>query len=218
MTKIAPSMLSSNFAYLADELSVVKAAGAEYAHLDVMDGVFVPNISYGLPVIKCMRKYSDLVFDCHLMIVDPEKYVEQFVDAGADIVTFHPNASKKPIECLELIRNKGAKAGIALNPDIPWEEYAHLIDKCDQVVIMGVYAGFGGQKLIIDTLEKVRDLKDFIEENGYDCEIEFDGGVTEDNAKDVTAAGASVLVAGTAFFKSDNKAKTVKILKDEKTE
>ncbi len=215
MTKIAPSMLSSNFAFLADELAVVKYAGAEWAHLDVMDGVFVPNISYGLPVIKGMRAYSDLVFDCHLMIVDPEKYVEQFVDAGADVVTFHPNATAKPIECLDLIHNKGAKAGIALNPDIPWEEYSHLIEKCDVVVIMGVCAGFGGQKLIVETLDKVRDLKDFIDEHGYNCEIEFDGGVTEDNSKDVAAAGASILVAGTAFFKSSDKQKTVQILKGE---
>ncbi len=215
MTKIAPSMLSADFAILAEELAVVKASGAEYAHLDVMDGVFVPNISYGLPVISCMRKHSDLVFDCHLMIIDPEKYVEKFVDAGADIVTFHPNATEKPIECLDLIHAKGAKAGIVLNPDIPWEEYSHLIDKCEQVVIMGVYAGFGGQKLIPETLTKMSELRDFVKEHGYQCEIEFDGGVTEGNAADVVAAGADVLVAGTAFFKSEDKGKTVAVLKSE---
>ncbi len=213
MTKIAPSMLSADFGNLAEELAIVKNAGAEYAHLDVMDGIFVPNISYGLPVIKGMRKYSDLVFDCHLMITDPEKYVEQFVVAGADIVTFHPNATTKPIECLELIHNKGAKAGIALNPDIPWEEYSHLIEKCDQIVIMGVYAGFGGQKLILDTLPKMAELKAFVTEHNYNCEIEFDGGVTEANAQQVVEAGADVLVAGTAFFGSQEKVNTVRVLK-----
>ncbi len=213
MAKLSPSMLSSDFANLEKELTVVEESGADYVHLDVMDGVFVPNITFGLPVVKAMRKVSTAYFDCHLMIVEPEKYAVKFVEEGANLVTFHPEASKDPKSTLQDIKRAGASTGIALNPDIPFEDYTSLLPFCDVVVVMGVFAGFGGQKLIPETVEKVRNLKKYAIDNGYKFEIEFDGGITTDNAATVKQAGADILVAGTAFFKSTDKKATAEILK-----
>ncbi len=213
MTKLSPSMLASDFANLEKELTVVKNSGAEYVHLDVMDGVYVPNITFGLPVVKAMRSKSDMFFDCHLMITEPEKYAVKFVESGADLVTFHPEASNEPLKTLEDIKAAGAQCGIALNPDVPFEAYSHLIEKCDVVLVMGVYAGFGGQKLIPETLEKVRSIKEFLSDNGYSAEIEFDGGVTTANAEEIKSAGVDILVAGTAFFGAEDKVAAAKILK-----
>lgn len=197
---VAPSILSGDFARLGESVKCLDEWNADYVHVDVMDGDFVPNITIGMPVVKAIRKYSKLPFDVHLMIKNPEKYVSKFVDAGADIVTFHPNATENVEETLNIIKSKGAKCGLAINPDIPLSFVVPYLDKIDMVVIMGVYAGFGGQKYIPSVDEKIAELRKIIDSNNYDVHIEVDGGVTTDNAKYIAMCGADILVAGTAVF------------------
>ena len=207
MIKISPSMLAADFTKLGEELADIERAGADMVHLDVMDGVFVTNISFGLPVIEALRKTSNMVFDVHLMIVEPEKYVARFVDAGADIVTFHHEATKDTAATLRMIREKGAKAAVSVKPGTPVEEIYPYLELCDMVLIMSVEPGYGGQAFMPETLEKIRKIKAEIKTRGLDVDIQVDGGVNDKNASAVVAAGAKILVAGSAVFKArDRKA------------
>lgn len=213
--KVAPSILSGDFANMGDTVRQVSEWGADYVHVDVMDGTFVKNLTFGMPMVKAIKKYSDIPLDVHLMIVNPENYVEEFVNCGADIVSFHPNATKKIDETIDKIHALGAKAGLAINPDIPVSEIMPYIDKLDMVVIMGVYAGFGGQKYIKEVDEKIKEVSALIQSSGRDIELEVDGGVTEENASEIASIGANVLVGGSSVFKSTCPTRTIKILKGE---
>ena len=213
MIKISPSMLAADFTKLGEELADIERAGADMVHLDVMDGVFVTNISFGLPVIESLRKVSTMVFDVHLMIVDPEKYVDRFADAGADIITFHHEATKNTAETLEMIREKGVKAAVSVKPGTPVEEIYPYLELCDMVLIMTVEPGYGGQALIPETLEKVRKLKAEISKRGLNVDIQVDGGINEKNAPEAIAAGANILVAGSAVFKAQDRQTAIDALR-----
>ena len=212
MTKlVAPSILSGDFADMAKSCLDAKAWGADILHLDVMDGVFVPNITFGMPMVKALKTRNILPLDVHLMITKPEKYVSQFCDCGADIVTFHPDASDDVAGALKIIKDKGVKCGLVLNPDKPLELVRPYLDDIDVLLIMSVYAGFGGQKFIPESLDKLKQAKKLIE--GKNVLLEVDGGVDETNAKDILACGVDIMVAGSAVFKSENPSKTIKILR-----
>lgn len=198
--KLSPSMLSIDFGKVAEQLKIVEDAGTPYIHLDVMDGIFVPNISFGIPVIKSIRKDSKMVFDTHLMIVEPEKYVEEFVKAGSDLITFHVEATKYPAEVIQQIKTAGAKAGIVLNPRTPVEVVYPFIRDVDMVLVMTVEPGFGGQKFMAQHVSKIRQLAEWKKELGLNYDIEVDGGITLDNVREVLDAGANVIVAGSAVF------------------
>lgn len=214
MTKlVAPSILSGDFADMAKSCLDAKAWGADILHLDVMDGVFVPNITFGMPMVKALKARNILPLDVHLMITKPEKYVRQFCDCGADIVTFHPDASDDVAGALKIIKDKGVKCGLVLNPDKPLELVRPYLDDIDVLLIMSVYAGFGGQKFIPESLDKLKQAKKLIE--GKNVLLEVDGGVDETNAKDILACGVDIMVAGSAVYKSENPSKTIKILRGE---
>ena len=205
MIKVSPSVLACDLSRLLEEVKSIESAGADMVHLDVMDGVFVTNISFGLPVIASLRKNTDMFFDVHLMIDRPERYVERFVKAGADLVTFHYEASENPEKTLETIRGLGKKAGISVKPNTPVDVIFPMLDKCDLVLIMTVEPGYGGQALIPECLQKVKKLKAEIDKRGLDIDIQVDGGINEKNASDAKAAGANVLVAGSAVFKYEDR-------------
>ncbi|MBR1746776.1 MAG: ribulose-phosphate 3-epimerase [Clostridia bacterium] len=213
---IAPSILSGDFADMGNSVRDLEKWGGDIVHLDVMDGVYVKNITFGMPMVAALRKYTALPFDAHLMITEPENYVEAFCDAGADIVTFHPEASKDPAHTLSLIKAKGKKCGVVFNPDVDIDRYASLFSECDMVVIMTVYAGRGGQKLIPECLDRIRYVKTLLDKSGRDIPVEADGGIGESNARDVVAAGATILVAGSSVYKSSDPTKTIGILKETK--
>lgn len=213
MIKISPSMLAADFTKLGEELADIERAGADMVHLDVMDGVFVTNISFGLPVIESLRKVSNMVFDVHLMIVDPEKYVDRFADAGADIITFHHEATKNTAETLKMIRAKGVKAAVSVKPGTPVEEIYPYLELCDMVLIMTVEPGYGGQALIPETLKKVRKLKAELSKLGLNVDIQVDGGINEKNAPEAIAAGANILVAGSAVFKAQDRQAAIDALR-----
>jgi ribulose-phosphate 3-epimerase len=200
VTKIAPSILSANFACIKDEVAAVERNGASYIHLDVMDGRFVPNITWGPKVIGDLRKHTKLTFDCHLMIVEPERYVDEFRRAGADIITFHLEATPHAQRLLAHIRSLGAKAGISITPQTPVAMLEDLMEDIDLILVMSVNPGFGGQKFIPRSLEKIRQARALVERTGARCEIEVDGGITLHNARSVAEAGADVLVVGSAIF------------------
>lgn len=210
MKKLSPSMLSADFGILNEQLEKIERAGAQYLHIDVMDGVFVPNISFGAPVYKCIRKSCGMVFDVHLMIVEPERYIEDFVKAGADIVNFHVEATENPGMVLEKIKSLGVNAGITIKPNTPVTAITDYLDKTDLVLVMTVEPGFGGQKLITDCLEKIKELKRLREEKGYLYEIEIDGGVNLDNIRDVMESGVDVVVAGSAVMGANDIEKAAK--------
>ncbi len=213
MTKplVAPSILSADFANMEKAALDVRKWGGDWLHCDVMDGVFVPNITFGMPMVKALDRVTDMTLDVHLMITEPEKYVERFCDAGADFVTFHVDASKNVDGALNAIKAKGKKCGLVLNPDKPLSLVEPYIDKIDMLLIMSVYAGFGGQKFIPESVQKLKDAKKLIGDRNILLEI--DGGVGEDNAKEIIAAGADVLVAGSSVFGSKNPEKTISVLK-----
>lgn len=211
---IAPSILSGDFANMGKTVKDVTDWGADLVHCDVMDGVYVPNFTFGMPMIKAIREYTTLPLDVHLMMTKPEEYVERFCDAGADIVTFHPEASLDPYKALQKIKAKGKKCGLAFNPNVKIEDYEYLFVDCDLIVIMTVYAGYGGQKLIKECLKRAEYVNKRLVELGLHTLIEIDGGVTEENAKEVALTGADILVAGSAVFKSNDKVATIKNLRN----
>ena len=202
---LSPSILSADFSMLGSEVAACAVAGAEYIHLDVMDGLFVPNITFGAPVIKALRRYTDKVFDAHLMIEEPSRYIEAFKDAGADIVTVHYEACRHLDRTLQLIRDCGMKAGVALNPATPVSVLEDIICEPDMILIMSVNPGFGNQKYIPYVTDKIKKLKRMMEKYKSTADIEVDGGVNLNNAEEIIAAGANVLVAGSAVFKGDRE-------------
>jgi ribulose-phosphate 3-epimerase len=204
--RIAPSILSADFARLGEEVEAVTAAGADYIHVDVMDGHFVPNITVGPAIVKALRGHTRLPFDVHLMISPIDPYVPQFAEAGADIITVHPEAGPHLHRTVQLIKSLGRKAGVSLNPATPIEALDHVLDSIDLILIMSVNPGFGGQAFIPSALAKIKAARARIEASGRAIALEVDGGVTADNAPSIIAAGADVLVAGTATFSGGAKA------------
>ena len=213
--QISPSILSADFSQLGKEIQKLEKAGADMIHVDVMDGHFVPNLTIGPPVIKALRKYSSLPFDVHLMISPVHKYIKNFADAGADIITIHPEATKNIEESIKLIKSLNKKVGLSLNPNTPINVINNFLDKINLVLIMSVYPGFGGQKFMPEVLKKIKDLDQIKKQKNLNFDIEVDGGINFDNSKLVKEAGANILVSGTTIFK-DNKGdikKNIDILK-----
>ncbi|MFI3318018.1 MAG: ribulose-phosphate 3-epimerase [Rikenellaceae bacterium] len=213
MRIVSPSTLSADFGNLQRDVEMLNRSEAEWIHIDVMDGVFVPNISFGFPVLKAIRKASEKVLDVHLMIVEPERYIEQFIDDGADMVTFHIEATDKVEECIDMILRRGKKAGISIKPATDVEPLRELLPKLDLVLVMSVEPGFGGQKFMPNALDKCRKLREMITEMGCKTLIEVDGGIGASNAASVFESGADAVVAGSAVFSAaDPEAEIVKIL------
>lgn len=212
MVQVAPSMLSADFLELGKDISMVNSH-ADIFHLDIMDGVFVPNISYGFPIVEAIASKAEKPLDVHLMIVNPEKYAARFVEAGADMVSFHIDASADPVSLAEEIRQRGAKAGLVINPDIPVERLYPYIGHCDYFMLMSVFAGFGGQKFIDSTYGRIRALKAELSARGSDVPIEVDGGVGPSNAAALAEAGAEILVAGSSIFRSPDSIETIRMIR-----
>ncbi|MBQ1901221.1 MAG: ribulose-phosphate 3-epimerase [Lachnospiraceae bacterium] len=203
MNCLSPSILSADFGQLGAAVQEVDEAGAEYIHFDVMDGHFVPNISVGIPVLKSLRKYTDKILDVHLMIENPENYIQAFADAGADIITVHAEATRHLDRVVHMIKEENVLAAVALNPTTPLSEIEYILPELDMVLLMTVNPGFGGQKFIPYSLDKIAELKAMIERKGLKTDIEVDGGITLDNVDDVLDAGANIIVAGSAVFNGD---------------
>ena len=213
MKLIAPSVLSANFAELRNDLEMINRSDADWLHVDVMDGVFVPNISFGFPLMVPMRKYCTKPLDVHLMIVHPEKYVERFCDAGAWSVGFHLEAVDNPLPILDLIKAKGVRTCLTINPDIDVKRLVPYLDKVDMILLMSVFAGFGGQKFIPETMDKIRFIRQEIDRRGLKTLIEIDGGECVQNAHELFEAGADVLVAGTAVFGATDPEEAIRQMK-----
>ena len=209
MTIISPSVLAADFSKLGEEVNKVHKAGAQYIHLDVMDGIFVPNISFGPSVIASLRKASDIFFDVHLMITHPERYIKDYVDAGADLITIHYESTFDVKGTVALIKSYGKKAAVSIKPATSPEVIFPLLRELDMVLVMTVEPGFGGQKMMPDMLKKVRAIREYAKEKGIDVDIQVDGGITPDNVASAFEAGANVIVAGSAVFKAENPEKVI---------
>ncbi len=202
--QISPSILSADFSQLAAEIKRLEKGGADMIHVDVMDGHFVPNLTIGPPVIKALRKHCKLMFDVHLMISPVHKYIKEYSDSGADIITFHPEATENMKDTISLIKSLNKKVGVSLNPDSEINKISNYLDGIDLVLVMSVFPGFGGQKFIPEVLNKIKTLKELKDKNNYNFDIEVDGGVNFSNSKDILKAGANILVSGTTVFKENN--------------
>ena len=214
LIKIAPSLLASDFSKLGEEIRKVELAGADYIHIDVMDGNFVPNITIGPPVIKAIRKTTDLPFDVHLMINDAERYIDDFVDAGADLISVHVEANLHLNRVIQKIKQRNIKASVVLNPATPLSSLDWVLEELDMVLLMTVNPGFGGQKYIESVTEKIRKLKEMITKKNLNVDIEVDGGITPDNVHKVIEAGANVIVAGSAIFQSPDVSEVIRKMRE----
>ena len=211
---IAPSILSANFSILGEEIKQVEEGGADIIHLDIMDGKYVPNITFGIPVIESIRSITNLPFDAHLMVLEPEKYVPDFIKAGCNMISFHMDACYHSHRLVEYIKSQGIMAGVVLNPATPVNTIEEIIHYIDYILVMSVNPGFGGQKFIPQTLEKVKKIRELMEENNrMDILIEIDGGIKENNIKEVSEAGVNIFVAGSSIFNSKSPYEAVKVLK-----
>ena len=203
MYQLCPSILSADFNRLGEQIKILENEGVEVLHIDVMDGDFVPSISFGMPVIKSIRKESKMFFDVHLMVTEPERYIRDFVECGADSITVHAEACEDLERTIELIRDTGVKVGVSIKPATPVNDISHLLSEVDMVLVMTVQPGFGGQKYIEDCTEKIQELRDLIQEEELDVNIQVDGGINEETMETVMQAGANYLVAGSYVFKGD---------------
>jgi ribulose-phosphate 3-epimerase len=211
--KVAPSIIAAKFSEFQKEIAAVERAGADLLHLDVMDGVFVPNITFGPMVVAAIKDVSTVELDAHLMIAKPEKYLEQFIDAGLEWISFHLEATDKAEQCIEYIQRRKVKAGLAINPPTPLDEVRHYIERLDYLLIMTVNPGFYGQKFIEEVLRKIEDAREYITKKGLDCLIQVDGGINAANALQVCRAGADIVVAGAGIFKTDDYAEAIEELR-----